>query len=154
MMLSKIMRFMLHDCRAQRIQLSSEALVIRDYIELERLRYNDRLIVDYQENIDNPGELIAPLMLLPFVENSFKHGASSTMGKVEILVHLELIRQQLSFKVQNTIDEDSPKNGKSGIGLSNVQRQLELLYPGKYTLEFGPKQGQYLVELKIDLSEA
>lgn len=153
MMLSKIMRYMLHDCRSQQIQINREATVIRDYIELERLRYNDRLVVDYAEEIDQPGELIAPLLLLPFVENCFKHGAGNTMGKVVIKVRLELEAHQLSFHVQNTIDDDAPKQGKSGIGLINVQRQLELLYPGRHTLRFGPREDRYVVDLKINLTE-
>jgi two-component system, LytTR family, sensor kinase len=152
MMLSKIMRFMLHDCRAPRIPLSNEVRVVRDYIELERLRYNDRLVVDYKEDIDNSEEQVAPLMLLPFVENSFKHGAGNTTGKVRIDVQLQLHAKRLHFRVQNTIDPDAPPSlAKSGIGLGNVQRQLELIYPGKYRLDFGPKGDVYLVELSIDL---
>jgi two-component system, LytTR family, sensor kinase len=154
MMLSKIMRFMLHDCRAPRIPISNEVRVIRDYIELECLRYNDRLIVDYQEDIDNSEAQIAPLMLLPFVENSFKHGAGNTTGKVVISVHLRLKEQLLHFLVKNTMDADAPAAAvKSGIGLDNVKRQLELIYPGRHRLDYGPRQFEYSVELSINLGE-
>ena len=153
MMLSKIMRFVLYECRAPRIPVESEAQVIQDYIALEKLRYNDRLTVDYQENIDEPGVLITPLLMLPFVENSFKHGAGAMTGAVEILIHLELKAHQLVFSVKNTIDwETPPPPSSEGIGLPNVQRQLDLLYPGKHHLEAGKKGAYFVVELKVTLS--
>ena len=155
MMLSKIMRFMLYECRAPRIAVADEAKVIRDYIELEKMRYNQRLTVHYDETIDNPGTSIAPLLLLPFVENSFKHGAGSTTGNVEIVVSIRLEDQQLSFLVENTmdLDENSGSNGhSSGIGLKNVQRQLDLIYPQQHQLSTGRENGVYKAKLEIDLS--
>lgn len=157
MMLSKIMRFVLYECRAPRIAIGDEAKVIQDYIELEKLRYNKRLSVDYQENIDNSLTSIAPLLLLPFVENSFKHGAGGTTGDVDIHIHLSLNRQELSFSVRNTVDSDfeMPANGNngSGIGLKNVHRQLDLLYPGQYQLFTGRENGFFKADLRIRLTE-
>ena len=155
MMLSKIMRFMLYECRAPRISVADEAKVIRDYIELEKMRYNQRLTVHYDENIDNPGTSIAPLLLLPFVENSFKHGAGSTTGKVEIIVRISLQNQHLSFVVENTVDtEEKPANNghNGGIGLKNVQRQLDLIYPEQHQLNTGRENGMYKAKLEIDLA--
>lgn len=154
LMLSKIMRFMLYDCRAPRIQISGEAKVIRDYIELEKLRYNDRLTVHYEEDIDAPSALIAPLLLLPFVENSFKHGAHSSTEAAEIKVNLSLKKNQLDFSVENTFDEDdAPKRdpNASGIGLRNERRQLELLYPDRHELTISDENGWYKAYLKINL---
>ncbi|MCA0236987.1 MAG: histidine kinase [Bacteroidetes bacterium] len=155
MMLSKIMRFVLYECRAPRIAVSDEAKVIRDYIELEKLRYNQRLTVDYQEVVDNPHASISPLLLLPFVENSFKHGAAATTGDVSISIHLTLENNQLQFLVSNTVDEEyePPTNGTGGIGLKNVKRQLDLLYPEQYALNIGRENGFYKANLKVDLSE-
>lgn len=154
MMLSKIMRFVLYDCRAHQIAVADEAKVIQDYIELEKLRYNDRLTIRYEENLDQPHALVAPLLLLPFVENSFKHGAHSTTGKAEIHILLSLKDKNLSFVVENTVDgdEETPAaTGSSGIGLKNVQRQLDLIYPGRFTLTNGRVDGMYRADLQIQL---
>lgn len=157
MMLSKIMRFVLYECRAPRIAVGDEAKVIQDYIELEKLRYNKRLSIDYREDMDNPTTPIAPLLLLPFVENSFKHGASGTTGDVDIHIQLSLHDRQLSFTVKNTVDSDfempANANNGSGIGLKNVQRQLDLLYPGQYELAVERENGFYKAHLNIKLTE-
>lgn len=154
MMLSKIMRFVLYECRQPRIAVSDEARVIQDYIELEKLRYNKRLTVDYQEDTDNPHASIAPLLLLPFVENSFKHGASGTTGDVIISIQIFLRNNQLTFMVKNTVDSDVDSNGISGgIGLRNVQRQLDLLYAGHYNLHTGRENGFFIAELQLNLEE-
>lgn len=155
MMLSKIMRFMLYDCRASRIRLSDESKVIQDYIELEKLRYNERLTVAYHEDIDQPGAAIAPLLLLPFVENSFKHGANSTTGDAEIRIRLQLFNNELDFFVENTAEEPAHAqgNGSDGIGLQNVQRQLDLIYPTQHKLAIERENGWYKAHLNICLSE-
>jgi sensor histidine kinase YesM len=153
MMLSKIMRFVLYECRQPRIAVADEARVIQDYIELEKLRYNDRLTVDYQEDTDNPHASIAPLLLLPFVENSFKHGANSTPGEVVIAIRIFLRNNHLSFTVKNTVDSDLDSNGISGgIGLRNVQRQLDLLYAGHYKLHTAREDGFFIAELELNLA--
>ncbi len=154
MMLSKIMRFVLYECRQPRIAIADEAKVIQDYIALEKLRYNDRLKVDYQEDTDNPNTPIAPLLLLPFVENSFKHGAGGTTGDVAISIQIFLRDKQLSFTVKNTVDSDADTNGSGGgIGLRNVKRQLDLLYADQYSLRMARENGLYVVELRLNLEE-
>lgn len=153
MMLSKIMRFVLYECRAPRIALAEEAKVIQDYIELEKLRYNKRLTVNYTEDTDNSMASIAPLLLLPFVENSFKHGASGTTGDVVISIEIHLRDNQLSFLVKNTLDPDATPSESGGIGLRNVQRQLDLLYGGSYELKTGRIGDFFVVDLKLNLSD-
>lgn len=155
LMLSKIMRFMLYDCRAPRIPAAEEARVIQDYIELEKLRYNQRLQVRYESELDHPDALIAPLLLLPFVENSFKHGANSTAGEAVIDIHLRLKNKVLSFSVENTTEDDgdSPNPNGEGIGLRNVRRQLDLIYPERHELSLGRMNGVFRAELKIRLEE-
>lgn len=154
MMLSKIMRFVIYECRAPRIALGEEATVIQDFIELEKLRHNTRLSVDYQEDIDDPNTPIAPLLLLPFVENSFKHGAGGTTGKVQINIRLSLMKKALVFSVENTVDKDQKSSATSGgIGLRNLKRQLDLLYPGQYEFSANRENGVFKAGLKLDLSE-
>jgi two-component system, LytTR family, sensor kinase len=155
LMLSKIMRFMLYECRAPRIAVADEAKVISDYIDLEKLRYNHRLSVEYNQQINDPAASIAPLLLLPLVENSFKHGAGSTTGDAMIRVHLALQNNHLSFLVENTFDPDGvvaqPAPG-TGIGLKNIRRQLDLIYPDRYSLKTGAENGLFRAELALDLS--
>ena len=97
------------------------------------------------------------MLLLPFVENSFKHGASGTTGNVEIYIALSLKDQTLSFIVKNTVDletEDSaPPRDSDGIGMKNIQRQLDLLYPGRYELHTGRDNGFFVASLNIRLRE-
>ncbi len=156
LMLSKIMRFMLYDCRVPRIQVSGESKVIRDYIELEKLRYNNRLTVTYEEDLDNPGTLIAPLLLLPFVENSFKHGAHSSTDAAEIRISLKLRDNILDFRVENTFDADGIRAVKdpnaSGIGIRNEKRQLELIYPNEHQLDMVEEGKWYRTRLQLDLT--
>lgn len=152
MMLSKIMRFVIYECRAPRISLGEEARVIQDFIELEKLRYNSRLKVEYSEEVDNPFTPVAPLLLLPLVENSFKHGAGGTTGAVQIRIELSLQKNDLHFTVKNTVDPDYqslPKQG--GIGLRNIRRQLDLIYPGQYNLSTSRENGFFKAGLHIRL---
>ncbi|MFM8371429.1 MAG: hypothetical protein ACKOCO_03525, partial [Bacteroidota bacterium] len=128
--------------------------VIRDYIELEKLRFSNRLSVELNEQTDNPDALIAPLLLLPFVENSFKHGAGSTTGMAHIHINIALSDNLLQFSVRNTMDaQANPAIEKGGIGLKNVQRQLELLYAGRYSLQAGQSGDQFTVNLSLSLSD-
>ncbi len=155
MMLSKIMRFVIYECRAPRIALGDEAQVIQDFIELEKLRYNTRLVVNYREDIDYPLTPVAPLLLLPFVENSFKHGASGTTGDVHIDISLSLHNRELIFTVKNTVDKEQrpPSPSGSGIGLQNLKRQLDLLYPEQYELSTVRENGHFLARLRLHLEE-
>lgn len=153
MMLSKIMRFVLYDCRTPRIPVADEARIIQDYIELEKLRYNTRLEVQYRENIAPPGGSIAPLLLLPFVENSFKHGAGGTTGDARIEIKLQLANNVLEFEVVNTVDEVERPPNPEGIGLKNVKRQLDLIYPDRYELSAGRENGTFRAHLKVRLEE-
>ncbi|TNE61234.1 MAG: hypothetical protein EP344_06260 [Bacteroidetes bacterium] len=151
MMLSKIMRFVLYDCRSPFIPVEDEAKVIKDYIELEKLRYNQRLNVEYQEQITPPGGSIAPLLLLPFVENSFKHGAGSTTGEARIWINLSVDQNVLDFEVRNTVENSDRQTNPEGIGLKNVKRQLDLIYHDRYELDMRRENGCFIVHLNMHL---
>ncbi|MCC6410196.1 MAG: histidine kinase [Saprospiraceae bacterium] len=151
MMLSKILRFVLYECRAPRIRIADEAKVIEDYIELEKLRYNERLTLTYIQDIEDPEAPIAPLLLLPFVENSFKHGANTTAGNAHITINLVLNNKQLHFSVINTAESEEIPGGQQGIGLANVRRQLDLMYAGKHKLETRLENGHFYADLLLEL---
>ncbi|MBX7109562.1 MAG: histidine kinase [Chitinophagales bacterium] len=132
MQLSKLLRYMLHECKETFVPLDREWKVIEDYIELEKIRYGVRVEVTCQTFVSNLQAPVAPLLLLPVVENAFKHGAGNNRGKTNISIHLEEQKGRLTFEVKNNIEAESEYKAAaadSGIGLSNVKRQLELLYP-------------------------
>ncbi|HEY4831045.1 MAG TPA: histidine kinase [Waddliaceae bacterium] len=128
MKLSKLLRFMLYETKNEQIRISDEIKILDDYIELEKLRYNERLTISFIREIDNENEQIAPLLLIPFVENAFKHGASES--RFESFINLEMTLQNgiLEFNIENTKEQNGKKLNDENIGLTNVRRQLELLY--------------------------
>lgn len=128
MKLSKLLRFMLYESRNERIQVGQEIRMIEDYLELEKIRYNERLVIVFKKEIDNPSEQIAPLLLLPFIENAFKHGASETRFDSFINIELNLKNGILHFSIKNSKDGTGELTVKENIGLSNVRRQLQLIY--------------------------
>jgi CRISPR/Cas system CSM-associated protein Csm2 small subunit len=129
MKLSKLLRFMLYESHRNSITIAEELRVLSDYIELEKIRYNERLTVGFTRTIDNEIQPIAPLILLPFVENAFKHGASEARFNSFIYIDVQLEKGQLIFKIENSKDDDGEKKMMENIGLTNVRRQLELMYP-------------------------
>ncbi len=145
--LSDLLRFMLYECTTPRIRISQEVKVIRDYLELERLRYGDRLRADFQVNMDNEDQPIAPLLLLPFVENAFKHGASESRGETWVRIDLTVKNGSVLFQVENPKDAGKADIAE-GIGLKNVKRQLELIYPG-HELRLDNQGDRFVVRLKI-----
>jgi hypothetical protein len=147
--LSELLRFMLYDCTAAEIPISKEVKVIRDYLELERLRYGERLKAKFQVEMEVENHTIAPLLLLPFVENAFKHGASETRGDTWVSISLQVKNDQLKLRVENP---KALSNGEivEGIGLKNVKRQLELLYP-KHSLTLDNQGDKFVATLNLPL---
>jgi len=150
--LSKLMRFMLYESGNQSILLADELKLIQDYIELEKLRYSSRLKITYQESIDNPHQKIAPLILIHFVENAFKHGASESRARAEsyILINIILKDGLLSAIISNSKSEVYNLAELKPIGMENIKRQLELVYPN-HQLLISDQSDKFMVELIIPL---
>ncbi|HSF52412.1 MAG TPA: histidine kinase [Algoriphagus sp.] len=154
--LSRMMRYVLYENQKNETLLSKEVKFIEDYIELMKMRMTEK--VKLKIEIEEPKEdlVIAPMLLLPFLENCFKHGVSS-QHESEILIKLEVMGDTLFFETKNhifPINPDSPEAKENGIGLTNTQRRLSLLYPNKHRLKFGKDESshQYSVNLTINLS--
>jgi two-component system LytT family sensor kinase len=150
--LSDLLRYMLYESEESKFPLSREIETLESYIELQRLRFGDD--VDLQVEITG-GEVnsctIEPMLLVPFVENAFKHGIGITKDPF-IRVKLDLNNGQLRFSVSNNYcKERSSKDKNSGIGLQNVINRLKLLYPEKYVLDIKDNGEIYQVDLNIDL---
>lgn len=152
--LSDLLKYMLYDSNQPKVSLQDELSYLRNYIALEKIRFDDRLEISLNLPQETYGIHIAPMILLPFIENSFKHGVNSQMDMIWIRVDLSIIEGTLVLKVENSlIHEDSPIT-QGGIGLSNVKRRLELLYHNQYQLEIFTEEDTYLVVLKLILERA
>ncbi|HEX3386090.1 MAG TPA: histidine kinase [Mucilaginibacter sp.] len=146
--LSDLMHYMLYEASANKVQLKNEIKYLEDYISIEQMRFAERLELSFQYSGDIEGKLIAPLLLLPFVENAFKHGIEDDSGWVTI--NLQVVKNCLFFKIENSCKGISKQKGK-GLGLSNVRRRLELIYPTKHELAINHSKGVFEAELQIDL---
>ena len=151
--LSRMMRYVLYDTASGHAQLSQEVAFIQDYITLMQLRLTDRVQVTFEQPEPLREVLIAPMMLLPFVENAFKHGVAATApSRIHIAVR-QPTPQQLEVDVRNTLfpKPSTDLAGSNGIGLTNTQRRLDLLYPGRYTLLVNSKTPDNEFEVKLSL---
>ena len=152
MRLSKLLRFMLYESQKKFISITDEIQVLDDFIELEKIRYGEKLQLIFNKSIDNESHPIAPLILLPFVENAFKHGASESRFGSFINIDLKLDHSMLCFKIENSNSQDYATIKSENIGLNNIRRQLELLYP-EHKLEIDNKNNTFSVSLKINLDK-
>jgi two-component system, LytTR family, sensor kinase len=149
--LSKMLRFMLYETGGDYIAIEQELNIITDYIDLEKLRYDESLRINFNHNIEDMKQALPPLLLMPLVENAFKHGVSETRDQPFVDVHLSVSQRQLQFIVKNSTDASGECNVKENIGLSNLRRQLELLYKD-YDLSIQPGACDFTASLKINLS--
>jgi LytS/YehU family sensor histidine kinase len=152
--LSNLLEYTLYSGKEAEVALNEELKQIRGYIDLEKLRFGNRLNIHTEIDGNVDGLLIAPLLLLPFVENSFKHGASTDLKSPFINIKVDVTDNILRFSISNSTGSESAKNEgyKEGIGLKNVKRRLELLYPRKHTLEINPKKDIFYVNLTLELN--
>jgi hypothetical protein len=150
--LSAIMRYMIIDCEADRTPLDRELHLLEDYIGLEKVRYGERLDLHISIQGDTWRRRIAPLLMIPFVENCFKHGASQMLQRPMVQLQVNIVDDQLDFRLtNNTPPAANPPGGKSGIGLKNIRRRLELLYPRRHQLEISPTGDVFSVHLVVPL---
>ena len=155
--LSGLLHYMLHECNQPQVLLKKELKMIQDYIALEKIRYGERLKlnVHIQEDIDH--KMIAPLLLIPFVENSFKHGTSKMLIHPQVNLDIYVDEEMLYFKLVNSRPngiEDVSVNGNHGLGLKNVKKRLALLYHNQHELQIGEDPSTYTVWMKIALAES
>lgn len=151
--LSEILRYMLYDCAADRVPLKKELDYIRNYISLKMLKDSKGMNVKADLDDSRPDLLIAPMLFIPFIENAFKHSHVENLDKGWIRIRLKTEEHELWFEVENSLPEKGySKDLTGGIGLENIKRQLELVYPGAHELKLGEKDNTFFVSLKIQLS--
>lgn len=150
--LSDLLRYMLYECNQPLVPLSRELEMIEEYILLEKHRYGNNLDIELEFAQPDKGLLIAPLILLPFVENCFKHGTSKMLEQPWIRLHISVEDEWMKMKLVNGKVNDEPVSSK-GIGLDNVKKRLDLLYPGRHELIINNEEEVFIVNLKLLLEK-
>jgi sensor histidine kinase YesM len=152
--LSELLRYMLYDTQGKKVPLQTEVEYLNNYLDLQRLRFGNDVEID--SRIDADGEAMAytiePMLLIPFVENAFKHGVGYS-GRPGIVLRLSVAYKTLTFEVRNKYEPEpaEAKDESSGIGLGNVLSRLNLLYRNKYTLSINDANGVFHIVLTLQL---
>ena len=148
--LSDILDYMLYRCNEKYVSLDKEIELIENYITLEKLRYGKRAKVSFHKSV-NEMIKIAPLILLTFIENAFKHGVGQEINEAELNISLSSEAKNILFTIRNTIPNSSSalENTTSSIGILNVKKQLELLYPNSHELKIDHTERHYSVQLNL-----
>ncbi|MDZ7877267.1 MAG: histidine kinase [Saprospiraceae bacterium] len=153
--LSALLSYMLYDSKRSLIEVEKEINYIKDYINLEKIRYGTRLDIQISGANTTKGVQVPPLLFLPLVENAFKHGVSNAVEDSWIHVDISLKKQVLVFKIENSLSDDkiAPNGFGNGLGLDNLKKRLEILYPDSFELKFLKEEDSYLAVLKLDFTE-
>jgi sensor histidine kinase YesM len=157
--LSEMMRYMLYECNEPRVPLSKEINYLKNYLDLERLRQRKGIDIQLKVNGNVSDQMIAPLMLIPFLENSFKHGVNANIKDGFVVATLNVEPKAVHFILENSKGSQMPSQlhgnrPSGGIGLVNVRRRLDLLYKGCYELNIRESPSTYAVHLDLELAPA
>lgn len=153
--LSEILDYILYQCKDKYVPINKEIELLENYIALEKVRYGKRVEVIFEKNIQDNVD-IAPLILLTFVENAFKHGVSQELNKALIELSIVTTDTEIFFKLKNSKPKSYAENvisDKDSIGMQNTKKQLDLLYPNAYELKVENTAANYSLELKLELHE-
>jgi hypothetical protein len=149
--LSSMLSYMLFDCKTEEVRLEKEIEIMKNYIDLEKERYGSKIEISWNVEEEMKDKFIAPLLMLPFLENSFKHGASEQIEKSWLSVNISIQQNVLRCKIANSKNENVPYSEK-GIGIANVKKRLEFIYPGNYELKLKDEGHSFVVELLVNVS--
>jgi LytS/YehU family sensor histidine kinase len=153
--LSEMMRYMLYECNERRVPLQKEVNYIQNYLALEALRQSGKADIEFKVEGQVTDQTIAPLIFIPFLENSFKHGLNHQLSDGYVNVVMKVFENKLLLRILNskpTHIHKLPDKTNGGIGLQNVQRRLNLLYPNQYKLDIEDNDKEHIVELSLDLT--
>lgn len=153
---SEMLRYQLYECGGEKIGIEKELMYLQDYVDLQRLRKDEQYNVKFSCAQDVQGFSIEPLLLIPFVENSFKHLSHFGNGKInQVNIDISRTNGHFLFSVSNTVDYSSKASTEpvGGIGLKNVKRRLELLYPNRHELQVNENNGWFKVDLSLSINQ-
>lgn len=148
--LSNLLDYILYQTDKPQVLLENELDHIEDYIALEKIRFHDTLQVDFRRGKINKPITVAPMLLIPFVENGFKHGAI-VEGVLKVGIEVEITDEELNFNMSNSIQEID--DSTPGIGLENIRKRLEMLYKNNYELKIDKVANLFTVSLKVQLKD-
>lgn len=148
--LSDMMRYMLYENDEKKVSVSREIEYLENYIDLQKLRFGDLVKINFSVYNNAGAKMIEPMLLIPFIENAFKHGVGLINNPV-IDIHLRAEGNELAFTVQNRYNDADQKDDSSGIGLKNVERRLKILYDKRHQLRLSKDDEWFNVDLKIEL---
>ena len=151
--LSELLRYMLYETNSKRVDLQKEIDSIKSYLELEKIRYGNRIDLSFNLWGDISANQIAPMLILPFIENSFKHSTKGFDGNAWITIDLGIKDNELKLNIENSIPQSSSDQESviGGIGLQNVKRRLSLLYPEQHELKVTENEDSYAILLNLKL---
>ena len=157
--LSEMMRYMLYECNEPLVPLRKEINYLQNYLELERLRQRDNIEIEFTVGGTVADQQVAPLLLIPFLENAFKHGVGSAIDRGFVHASLDVTPAELTFQMENSKGSVMPRSPhgnrpSGGIGLINVRRRLELLYPDRYDIDIRDTPTTYCVSLRLELQRS
>jgi two-component system sensor histidine kinase AlgZ len=151
--LSSLLNYMLYDCKAEEVRLEKEIQIMKNYIDLEIERYGNRIETTWNVQGSIDGKFISPLLMLPFLENAFKHGLSEQIEKPWLKVDLSVRNNSLRCEIANSKNDLVPYNTNgNGIGIENVKRRLALMYPDSYQLKMRDEGSFFYVSLLVELT--
>ena len=149
--LSDMLRYMLYECNQPLVPLEKELKMLKDYISLEQVRYNDELDINVTLPSNASDLSIAPLLLIPFIENSFKHGTSQALEHPWVSLDISIHDTRFKMKLVNGKSSGYTSKNNAGIGISNARKRLELLYPDKHSLRISDNDDVFVVNLTLEL---
>ena len=151
-MLEDMLHYMIEECEQPLVSLEKEIAVLKDYFELERIRYGNSIDMQIEIAGDYSGKVVSPLLMIPFVENSFKHGTSRVLREPWIKLFIQADDDVVHFSLTNSKPAEETVNNKRGIGLFNVKKRLELLYPAAHLLVIESTKNTYTVNMQIPIT--
>lgn len=150
---SDLLSHQLYDVAKDKIRLSQEVQNLDNFIQLQQMRHQDHIDVSWSFSGALEGKFVSPMLFLNFAENAFKHSAAEGEEQIRVEISLDLVGDQLTFKCVNSAVDVKNHQGRTGLGITNVRRRLDIIYPNRYEL-FTERDGNtYLVYFKLDLSE-
>jgi len=146
--LSDMMRYSIYDGQKETVLLSEEIDYLKNYIELHKMRYHKPIDVTFDINVKDEGYKIMPLLFIILLENAFKHGVENLRENAYVYIHLTSENNQVKFSIENNFDA-TQNNEQTGIGLKNLKRRLELVYPRRHDLSVSKQNDNYKAQLTI-----
>ncbi|MDG2195086.1 MAG: sensor histidine kinase [Polaribacter sp.] len=153
--LSDILRYVLYDSNTEKITLKKERALILNYLDFQKFRHQETAEIQFDDDIDDAAFKIYPMLLLPLIENSFKHGIKGDTEQTFVTIHMTKTAKEFHFYIENNLSDKVEKQEEkyAGLGLKNIQQNLGLIYPNKHSFTITKTTTTFAVSLKIEIDE-